>query len=199
MVQKAEYKSALRSRRLIREALLELIQEKDLEKITVTDIIKRADINRGTFYAHYQDLRAVMEQIENEVIDKIEELITAFHYKNFFQNPLPLLLKTAKWLEEDLEFYRILINANGSEKFLVKLREIFVKKIEIDSDIPDHIKKMPEFFIHAHFFAGGIINLFLVWIRGELSSSIEEICAEVSKILTIYSPHLMEEKHRPMS
>ena len=48
MAEKKEYRSAIRSRRLIRAALLELLQEKKFEKITVTDIVKRADINRST-------------------------------------------------------------------------------------------------------------------------------------------------------
>lgn len=56
---KAEYKSAIRSRRMIQRALVELLQEKELDKITVTDIVTRADINRGTFYAHYADLSLI--------------------------------------------------------------------------------------------------------------------------------------------
>ena len=49
---RAEYRSAIRSRRMIREAYTVLLKEKDLSKITVTDIVNRADINRATFYAH---------------------------------------------------------------------------------------------------------------------------------------------------
>ena len=49
---KAEYRSAIRSRKLINEALADLLTEKPLDKITVTDVVSRADINRGTFYAH---------------------------------------------------------------------------------------------------------------------------------------------------
>lgn len=49
MAPKKEYRSAVRSRRLIREAFLQLLQEKELRKITVTDIVNRADINRTTF------------------------------------------------------------------------------------------------------------------------------------------------------
>lgn len=123
MGEKAEYKSAIRSRRLIRQAFVELVQEKPIEKITVTDIVTRADINRGTFYAHYADTRAVVEQIENEIIAKMLEFLGEFRYKNFFQNPLPLLLKISRYLQDDLEFYRILINAHGSEQFLTKLKK----------------------------------------------------------------------------
>ena len=59
--QKAEYRSAIRSRRLIREAYTQLLKEKNLQKITVTDIVTRAEINRATFYAHYPDVRGVTE------------------------------------------------------------------------------------------------------------------------------------------
>ncbi|MBO5365138.1 MAG: TetR family transcriptional regulator, partial [Peptococcaceae bacterium] len=47
------YRNAVRSKTMIRQAFLELLQEKPYEKITVTDIAQRADLNRSTFYAHY--------------------------------------------------------------------------------------------------------------------------------------------------
>ena len=46
---KAEYRSSIRSKTMIKEALLELMIEKPFDKITITDIVKKADINRGTF------------------------------------------------------------------------------------------------------------------------------------------------------
>ena len=60
---KAEYRSAVRSRKLINEALVDLLTEKPLDKITVTDVVKRADINRGTFYAHYRDIPDVVDHL----------------------------------------------------------------------------------------------------------------------------------------
>lgn len=184
MREKAEYKSALRSRKLIRQALVDLLKEKRLEKITVTDVIKRADINRGTFYAHYQDTRAVIEQIENEVIEQLLEFLGEHRYKNFLQTPLPFLSSVSKYLEEDLEFYRILMNSNGAELFLIKLKNIFVKHIEMDANIPEEIKRSPAFLIRVHFVAGGLVNLYQVWFRGELDMSPFEISLEASKIIS---------------
>lgn len=183
MRKKAEYRSSIRSRRLIRQAFVELLREKDLEKITVTDIITRADVNRGTFYAHYPDTRAVIAQIENEIIEKMLEFLGEFRYQNFFQNPLPLLLKVSRYIEEDLEFYRILINARGSEQFLIKLKNIFVMQMETDTDIPDQIKCSPAFLIRVHFFAGGLVSLYQVWFRGELDVPLDEIASEISELM----------------
>ena len=58
----AEYRNSLRSKRLIRQAFAELMQEKQsIDKITVKEIIERADISKSTFYSHYQDIYALLE------------------------------------------------------------------------------------------------------------------------------------------
>ena len=125
MGQKAEYRSSIRSRRMIREAYTQFLKEKELSKITVTDIVTRADLNRATFYAHYPDVRGVTEEIEDEIIEKMIDVLKEFKFTSFFKNPAPLLLKLSRCLEEDDEFYRTLIRANGSEIFMEKLKNVF--------------------------------------------------------------------------
>ncbi|MGM9967782.1 MAG: TetR/AcrR family transcriptional regulator, partial [Rummeliibacillus sp.] len=73
MAGKAKYKSAIRSKKMIRYAYIELALEKEIEKITVKDIAEKAGISRGTFYAHYSDIYAIVEEIENETMGKILE------------------------------------------------------------------------------------------------------------------------------
>ena len=74
---KAEYRSALRSRKLINDALADLLQEKPLDKITVTDVVNRAGINRGTFYAHYADIPDVINHLIQNTFSKIREALTS--------------------------------------------------------------------------------------------------------------------------
>ena len=66
-----EYRSAIRSRSMIKKAFIELIDEKDITDISVVDVVNRADISRNTFYAHYDDVYSVLEELENEFIDKL--------------------------------------------------------------------------------------------------------------------------------
>ncbi len=72
---------AVRSKRLILGALRELLLEKGYKKITVTDIVERADIGRATFYAHFEDkedlgrylFEQLMLQIEQEIQDILDD------------------------------------------------------------------------------------------------------------------------------
>lgn len=61
------------TKRVIRESLQELLEEKPLSSITVKELVERADINRSTFYAHYETLPALIEEIERETAEQIIE------------------------------------------------------------------------------------------------------------------------------
>lgn len=183
MGEKSVYRSALRSKRIIRETTLALMKEKDPAKITVTDIVKRADINRTTFYAHYPDVRGVLEEFENESIDHLMEILSEFQYQEFFQNPAPLLLMINRFLEEDLEFYRTLILSSLSNPFLEKLKDICIQYMRSTTAVPKRVRGSVMFEMRVCFFADGIIGMYKRWFKGEMHGSLNDITMEVSKII----------------
>ena len=185
MGDKTEYRSAIRSRRMIREAFLSLLSSKDLSKITVTDIIKLADINRSTFYAHYPDVSGVIEEIENEIIGKMMQILGEFKYQSFFTNPTPLLLKISRYLEEDENFYRILIQSNGASTFLEKLKAVFVEYMKSDVSIPEDIRNSKKFELRIFYFSGGIVNMYQQWFAGKLNCSLNDISLEIGQLFGI--------------
>ncbi len=186
--EKTEYRSANRSRKLIRQAFFELVQEKELKRITVTDIVTRADINRRTFYAYYQDVRALIEQIENETVEKICEFLAEGKEEDFIANPMSFLLKVVQCLQTDLEFYRILINSNDAEPFITKLKEIFISYMEKDDDIPIVIKNAPEFAVASNFISGVVISILQVWLKGDMTQSLDELVMSVERLITTPLP-----------
>lgn len=191
MGQKAEYRSSIRSRRMIREAYTQLLKEKDLSKITVTDIVTRADLNRATFYAHYPDVRGVTEEIEDEIIEKMIDVLKEFKFTSFFKNPAPLLLKLSRCLEKDDEFYRTLIRANGSEIFMEKLKNVFSDYMLNNSDIPEDMRHTKTVRLRVYYFADGIINLYKQWFRGDLDCTLNDIALERSRLLQLESKKLL--------
>lgn len=82
------------TQKVIREAVLSLLQRKAVEAITVTEVCELADINRTTFYRYYKDIPDCEDQIETEFIDslKIPEDFTPFQslealLTRFYENP----------------------------------------------------------------------------------------------------------------
>ncbi len=69
----------------IYDAFFLLLKEKDLDKITVSDVIKKAGVVRSTFYNHYENIPALVTAIEDKTIDDIFSLMATFHPKNDYE------------------------------------------------------------------------------------------------------------------
>ena len=61
-----------KTRKVLFETLVLLMKEKSFEEIKVSDICKKALINRSTFYSHYQDIYALLEEFEDEILDMLD-------------------------------------------------------------------------------------------------------------------------------
>ena len=162
--------------------------EKPLDKITITDIVKEADLNRGTFYAHYQSPYGVIEEVENEIMDNLIIFLDEASYRNFCDNPLPLILKVNRYLEEELEEFKMLIQCSTSEQFLNRLKELFVSHMEEDERIPTALKETKEFKATTYFIAGGIIEIYKRWFHEELEiETLDDLAKCVSENIKDYA------------
>ena len=193
MAEKKEYRSAVRSRRLIRQAFLELLQEKPFGKITITDIVTRADLNRSTFYAHYPDIHGVVEEIQDEIERRNMELIEQMQYRNILRDPMPYLQGITAILQENIELLRRLGHTEFLHNRLDKFRRLMVTDILEHSSLPKELRQSESFAIHVHFFIGGIMNTYQQWAEGMLDCSLEEISGEIAKLIQASGEALMKE------
>lgn len=180
---KSEYKSSIRSKKLIRNALIQLLTEKPLEKITVTDIVKRADINRGTFYAHYADINELLKSVGDEIISLLYEALSEVDYADLLQSPLPALFKISSFLEKDIEYFRLMFARVSAVPFIEKLQTAFIEFMENNTAIDSEIRESDEFKNRAYFFAGGVVNMYRAWFRGEIDGTLIDLAYSLNDII----------------
>lgn len=65
----------IRSKMRMREALISLMQEKLFPEITARDITDRADLNRATFYLHYNNVFDLLEELEEETVSEFARML----------------------------------------------------------------------------------------------------------------------------
>ena len=75
MIKNKDDKRIRRTKRSIHEALLELIQEKAVTRITTTELCLKAEVNRNTFYAHYATPEDVLAELEQEFLDDLSLIL----------------------------------------------------------------------------------------------------------------------------
>ncbi|MEH6943776.1 TetR/AcrR family transcriptional regulator [Bacillus sp. JJ722] len=126
-----------KTRKVIREALTELMDEKGFDAVTVRDLTERADINRSTFYLHYRDKYDLLEKSEEEILQKIEEIVmyvkslTPKELQIFYSGsePFPFIVKLIECFQENSQFMKVILGSKGDLSFQVKIKEIMERNM----------------------------------------------------------------------
>ena len=180
---KAEYRSSIRSKELIKEAYFKMLQKKPPEKITVTDIVNTAKINRGTFYAHYGNIIELSESLEQELCNELYLALQKFaNFRNNF-SPLEALLEFSDFFEKNQEIYRVLFYNKTSECSVIMLQNLFKEYMESNTEIDEEIRNSAEFKIRVRFFAAGVANSYKSYFNGELNTSLNELAKILSNMI----------------
>ena len=127
----------IKTKRAIHTAFAELLTEKDMDDITVTDIASRAIINRKTFYNNYRGVYELVDELENEVIRTFD---TAMREIDFVENPYAVFMKLTEIINSDMDFYGALLrssrNAGLTHKIRLTLQQKAQERFESRIDLP---------------------------------------------------------------
>ena len=183
MTERKEYRSSRRSRQMIRQAFEELLRERELSKITVIDIVQRADLNRSTFYAHYPDIYGIVDEIQEEILQRNMELFQQLEFRNILKDPMPYLRCITATMEENLDLMRRLGLTENYHRKSGKFQEMMEHDIMNQSDIPKEVRQSPLFAIRVHFFMGGIMNAYQRWAEGKLNCTLDQLSSEIANMI----------------
>src|SRR5262245_57342554 len=108
-----------RTQKLLREALIDVIEERGFDALTVGELTERAMVSRAAFYRNYQDKYALVEQIFEEAM---KALLDAVGEMGPDQHPPEVWVKFFEHIAEYERLYRALLGQSGSSWFVRKMR-----------------------------------------------------------------------------
>lgn len=171
----AVYRNSIRTKRMIREAFAELVSEKqDITKITVKELVERADISKSTFYCHYQDVYAVIEEFEQEILNLLDETLNTY-MKEHKEEFIPYVKKIIQHLKENENLYKKIFVSDLPSKFINRLKSICNERINKDIHL-DALSSDPNIrMAEIDFLTNGITHLFEDYFKGEIKLSLDDI------------------------
>lgn len=161
------------SLQVIRSALFELLETKELKNITVTDICRLADVNRGTFYKYYDDVFDLFHKIELSIVDKTCEVINQNCLEYFSVEKL--ISGSINILTENSDFTRMLAKNPVETLFLQEIISSFRPQL-IETmliNISNLTQEMSD--LYFDFILGGTANILLEWIKNDMVIPAEQI------------------------
>ena len=171
----------LKTKRAIRQAFNELLSEKHIDEITVSDIAKTAMINRKTFYAHYAGVHEIIAEIEDEIISAMQALLSQMRFERILECPYDLFQYLMQAVDKEIEIYGRLLTLNGNSNLILKIIQMMRSQLvsSFENDVP--IDKQT-FDLTISFMFAGILAVFTEWYNTGMHEPIEELSKKLSRL-----------------
>lgn len=172
---KKEYRSVIRTNKRIKQAFLELLDEKkEIGLISIADLAERADIAKSTFYNHYEDIYSVAEEFENELIQNLSDVLEKIEAEQTIQYEV-YLRKIVDFLKSNEEIYRKAIGSSAARFFIEKLKSILSKKMFYENETLPFSLNTAERYVQIRFLTNACVDTMVDYFKGTLDPSLEEV------------------------
>ena len=173
--EKKEDRRVRRTKKLLTQALTQLLQEKQINEITVKELTDLADMNRGTFYLYYKDMFDMLEKIEDGMFEALDAIVSLHEHDDVSQQTKPILLDLFRFIEDNQEMCRVLLSPHGDMNFLHRLNEVVREKcLKAWPDIRKE-KGEADFDYHYSFVVFGCAGIIRAWVNRNCSESAEKM------------------------
>lgn len=169
------------TKRLLKESLLRLLYEKDLEKINITELCKDAGVNRATFYRHYAIPRDVLLEIQRDMYFDMKRVVGVPASQD---EVATIIEKLCCYLEEHVELLRVIIRNNTDEDFVVFINSIYaeiwagISRVGSLKSLSDEDIKLLTLYC-----AGGSYFILRHWLLGNVQKSSKKMAVYMYELL----------------
>lgn len=174
---KTDYRVVL-TRKIFKQTLLQLMKQKPIAEITIKELCEMANVNRGTFYAHYKDIYELLHQIEDEMFLELQKMLATTDFENL--GGRDFFAELCKFFRDNQDFCSVLIGPNNDQQFVEKILEtgkvIFLglNKVDVDENILS---------LYYSFYAAGCISVLRTWVYSGMKESVEQMGELLSKLI----------------
>ncbi len=193
-----------RTREALLRALVGLLQEKPLNCIKVTELTERADVNRATFYTHYQDIFDMFDHLESNLTQTCRDMVEAHGQEIAQGNYGGLIADIYRFFAENESLFDIVFSGANDSAFFSSLiemiREVCTKNAGVHATVTDQLKRgglSPTSAKRAcetvcqyqfYYIAGGVVSILRKWMRSGRKESVEQMTRITSACIESLNP-----------
>ena len=183
-----------RSKRALRDALVELIEERGLTNFSASDLCARADLNRGTLYNNFGDMEGLLAALEDDIMDDLENLQSCMQRLSLKdvlryrvnKKPMPFLVGLFDYLREQGDFLHAVMGPKGDPSFGPRVRDAVCTEI-IQTILHERYRNDPTPFVQYYvaFYASAYLGVITHWIETGMKESSQEMALVAMRLFFI--------------
>lgn len=182
--------------RVIRETFLELLSKQRVECISIGALCAQADINRSTFYRHYADVYALLDELCEECFQNLFGNLARFSSTAATpeRTAYELILQACTVTEENKELYQILVFKQPAARFHQRMSDAFFQLFLDHHDVLH--SRTPETNLHYQYLASGILGIWQAWLKDDCQLP-KTVVAEIVEIHLGGVSQVIWDRHSP--
>jgi len=175
-------RSVRNTKRRLHEGLLQLMEQRPIQEISVKELTELVDVNRGTFYFHYPDLYALLREMEESFFEAFRSTLRetiptgSFAYHDY-------LGAVFSFLDENRSFCRIMLGPNGDMQFVERVKGLVDDTISYFWQMKEHDADPAKYEMYNVFIINGCIGLIQKWLTDPERTSPEEMARMAATIV----------------
>lgn len=180
-ITKNDNRSVRHTKKRIRDGLLTLMKDKPIQNISVRELTDYIDLNRGTFYFHYRDLYDLLDQLEAELLEQLQTLLSIHH-----ETPLDATEEIFNFLRENADLCHILLGPYGDMAFVERTKQTLSQTLiklwqSSDPDVP-----LTDYDFFGTYVVNGFIGIVQLWYKTNMERSSHEMAVFAGNIMAGY-------------
>lgn len=179
MVKRATDRRVIKTKRAIKNALMHLLNDRDINDITISDIAAQADINRKTFYNYYSGVHEVIDEMEDDIISHVDEALTDIDFIDNLENPYLIFEKLTSVISTDMDTFGYLLGMNTNVGLLSKMVDLLKAKVK---SVILPVVELDELRLNLmlEFMITGMVAVYKRWFNSDRRASIDEISRQMN-------------------
>lgn len=176
-MEKKEDRRVSLTKRMLKDALTEMLREMDIYHVSIRELCQRADINRTTFYKYYGNQFDLLADMENDLLRFLSKTIT-----EHADNPDKIVQTACEYMEKHLEFGRLIINNNVDPLFPQKLFSLAAIRDSVRKEYPETQDENVQEYLF-NYITYGAYRIICLWLNKEQRESPEQIAYLLMRLI----------------
>ncbi|MNK27322.1 Bacterial regulatory protein, tetR family [compost metagenome] len=172
----------IRTKQMLREALMELIEQNGYDGISVSQLTEKAGLNRGTFYLHYRDLQDLLDKCADYMLEGWLNVMRNFNpleaqNSKYLNEPNPQIVKIYEYFKQNSWFFKVILGPKGDPAFPLRMKRAMHDHLErnrVKLQLNDEDFLVPSDYIHEYVLS---VNMGILqhWFETDMSKTPEEV------------------------
>ena len=164
----------------LKRSLLSMLKEKNIDRISISEICRLSGINRNTFYQHYKDIRDLLAEIEGDFMETIFSTIDISGES--IKSVRDFMLVLLERIKENQDLCLLLFSDNGDKNFLRNILT-FALPTAVENWASELGMNTEDATVLYFYVMGGAVNVIEAWMKESLSASLDEVADKLNALI----------------